>query len=436
MASTASSGKTPAQLLAEQHEAHHATVEETIDAEDIEHPPPFHHTEETKDAAAAPNGTANGMMSTKAAGKQKAKEQTGPLDTQDEEAFPTLGASSKNTAKAPGWGSKGTLNAAASPALSSKAPATARPARSPAPTSGGQLNMPGQHCDSFDIETQDLDKTKSLKTVLDAAKRKYKVNTDVQEINAGKTRRFIAQGMSAVGVRQALMDISKAISVEKTITFQIPTSVTGMIVGKAGANIKKLQTDNGVDIKIEKQGDAGLDGQGTSQVKIKGDAAATRVVRAEIEKVVKANQPKVNLPMREIPPEFYPFLASRHEQDVQRLRDQHNLDIDIPQYNQWAAQPPPRPVARGARPQFVPHGDSYITLAGEQAGALQAKLALEALVQQLEAELMLEELTCEQVLHPYLVGDRGMSPEEFMQRTGCALIVPPGHEETDEVHII
>src|ERR1051325_9986166 len=98
MASTAeaSSKDSPAARLAEQHAAHHVTVEDVVDQDDIEHPPPPHDSATPPPAA---NGT-NGVMSAKAAGKQK--EKPGVLDTQDEEAFPSLGAPTKSAAtKAP-----------------------------------------------------------------------------------------------------------------------------------------------------------------------------------------------------------------------------------------------------------------------------------------------------------------------------------------------
>merc|ERR1712000_126181 len=88
------------------------------------------------------------------------------------------------------------------------------------------------------------------------------------------------------------------------------------------------------------------------------------------------------------------------------------------------------------RPAFVPHGDNHIVVSGEQAAALEARTILEQLAEELQKELLLEELAAEQILHPYIVGDRGMDPLKFLQETGCAVILPPPEHETEDIHII
>lgn len=431
-ASTTDNSKTPAQLLAEQHAGHHVTVEDEVDQDDIDHPPPSHG--ETP-ATTATNG-ANGLMSAKAAGKQKEKPTV--LDTQDEEAFPTLGAATKPSTKAPGWGAKGTFKSPASPALSSGASTPSLRPTGPQPAVGA-VSLPNQSRDYFDIEIGDIDKKKPIEKVLADVKRKYKVTSGVQEINAGKTRRFYAEGPSKQLVRQALMDISKAISVEQRIKIPIPASASPVVIGKGGANIRQMEQEHGVRINIErdpKPPTANPDDPRIDVVEVRGDAAATRIVQAKISEMVKRNQPKVNIPLREIPPEFYPFLASRHAAEMERLQRDRELNIRIPEYSTWQAQAPPRSAGPNARPTFVPHGDSHIILSGEQEAAMEAKAEIEAIVKQLEQQLILEELTIEQALHPHIVGERGMDPVQFLEQTGCALILPPHHEEIDEVHII
>ena len=435
MSSTAEAGKTPAQLMAERdaaHEAHPVTVEDVVDEDDIEHPPPPH----IEGAPEPVTNGSNGMMSAKSAGKQKEKPSV--LDTQDEEAFPTLGAPSKPAAQAPpGWGSKGTLRTPASPALSGSS--TPRPAsRGPLAPTGGAVNLPSQNRDSFDIMKEDLNPNAPLQKVLADAKRKYKVITGMQEISGGRARRIYAEGPQKAQVRQALLDISKAISVEKEQKIEVPASVSAAIIGRGGANISALQQKHGVKINIKRDSrppsndpmDPRID-----VVEVRGDAASVREVTYRIQEMVKQHQPKVNLPIRGIPPEYYPFLAGQHATRVQELQQGNDLNINIPQYHTWQAQPPPRAVSTG-RPQFVPHGDSHIMLSGEQEQAMQAKAAIEELVRELEQQLVLEELTAEQVLHPYIVGERGMDPLEFLEKTGCAVVLPPSHHETDDIHII
>lgn len=431
-APTADSTKSPAQLLAEQHESHHVTIEDVEDEDDIAHPPPHHGQTGTPDN----NGTGtNGVMSAKAAGKQKASEKSGFIDTQDEEAFPTLGAGIKPAAKAPGWGSKGSLKSPDSPALSSGA-TTPKGAASRGPAISG-INMPNKNRDHLDVDFDDINKSVAIKKVLDDAKRKHKVNTSFQEMEVGRKKmlRFTAEGPQRNGVRDALLDISRAVSIEKIFKIEVPPNVSATIIGRGGANIRKLQTDHGVRINIEKDQPSSTGGpeERVDIVEIKGDYAGARSVFNKIASMKKEMQPRVDLPLRGIAPELYPFIASRHAEEIQKLQDENDLSIDIPQYHTWRAQPPPRP---DPRPVFVPHGDSHITLSGEQEAAAQARLLLETMAERIAEELTSEELTCEQVLHPYIVGDRGMNPMEFLEQTGCAIVLPPGHHETDDIHII
>lgn len=424
-ADASTSDKTPAQLMAERDAAHshNVTVEDVIDEDDIQHPPP---SQSKADSAVTTNGT----MSAKAAGKQKEKPSV--LDTQDEEAFPSLGPAPKSTAQAPGWGAKGSLKTSASPALSGSS-TPARPG-----SRGPGLNLPSQNRDHFDIRKEDLNTKAALQKVLTDAKRKYKVNTGIQDIKGGAEVRIWAEGPQDRQVRNALLEISKAISVEKEVKIEVPAAVSSIIIGKSGANINALQQKHGVRINIKrdsKPASSDPEESRTDVVEIKGDAASVREVNYKINELVKQHQPKVNMPLREVPPEFYPFLSGRYGSELQNLRNGGDLEVNIPEYVSWQAQPPPRAVPDG-RPQFVPHGNSHITLSGDREAALQARLAIEQFIRQLEQELTTEELPVEQVLHPYIVGQKGMSPQEFFEQTGCAIIIPPGHHETDDIHII
>lgn len=422
--------KTPAQLMAERDAStstHKVTIEDVVDEEDIEHPPPSHGASTPAVNEPPTNGT-NGIMSEKAAGKQK--EKAGMLYPHDDEAFPALGPAPKATAQAPGWGAKGTLRSPASPALSG----TSTPARPGSRGPAGGINLPSQNRDHFDISTQDMNPNAPLRKVLDDAKRKYKVNTGVQEISGGRERRFFAEGPQKQQVRNALLEISKAISVEKDIKLQIPASASAAIIGRGGANIAALQTQHGVRINIKR------DERGASNdpndpridtVEIKGDAASVREVQYKVTQLVKQNQPKVNMPLRGVPPELYPFLAAQHKSEIDRLQEDSDLDIRIPQYHTWQAQPPPRAGA-----QFVPHGDSHIVLSGDQESAMQAQKAIEELVAQLQRTLEIEEYPSDRVLNPYIIGNRGMDPAEFLRQTGCAIVLPPDHHDSDEIHII
>lgn len=225
---------------------------------------------------------------------------------------------------------------------------------------------------------------------------------------------------------------------EKVSKLEIPSSVTAQIIGKGGANIKKLESKFGVKIHTDKNNrkTAGPDDAGTDIVEIKGHSAQVAQVYDEIANQARQLQPKVDVPVREIPPEFYPFIAGRHAPEIRRLESDHGININIPQYHTWQSQAPAKVERENKPARFQPHGDSHIVISGEQAAAKQARAELERIAEQLQAELLLEELQAQQFMHPFIVGDRGIDPLEFLEKTGCVVVLPPGHQDTEEVHII
>lgn len=444
---TSASTKTPAQLMQEKHdaaEAHRASVEEVEDEDDVQHPPPSHHHEEEVNGT----GAGNGPMSAKAAGKQKASDKPSVLDTQSEEAFPALGPASKPS-RAPGWVASASAKAAptnGSPALGSRPTSSGAPTpsstpgiRTPnlaAPGVHGNVLLPGRFRDSFEIDNADLDKNKSIKRVLDDVKKKYNVIITPKSTKFAKGTEFVAEGPKA-RVTEALMHISKELTVEKQVKLEIPSAVSAQIIGKAGANIKKLESQFNVRVRIERDTRPVVNPEDvkTDVVEIRGHAAQVRQVYEQISNQVKSLQPKVDLPIRGIAPELFPFIAGLHAERLQQLEQERDLRINVPQYHTWEHQPPQR--AEADQPLFfAPHGDSHIVISGEQAAALEARVFLEKLADELQKELLLEELAAEQILHPYIVGDRGMDPLKFMEETGCAVILPPSHHDTEDIHII
>lgn len=450
--------KTPAQLMKEQHEAAEGrrptvTIEDVPDEEDILHPPPPHHNvEEAKDTTT--DGTTNPPLSAKAAGKQKAADPPTVLDTQSDEAFPALGAAVKQTTapsfRAPGWVASATAKAA---------PTNGSPAVGPRPTSSGSgtptltpgagtpvntaagargnVLLPGRYRDSFEIDNADLDKSKPVKRILDDVKKKFNVIVTPKSTNFATRTEFIAEGPKA-RVTEALMYVSKELTLEKQVKLEIPSAVSAQIIGKGGANIKKLENQFNVKIRIDRDARpvSSPEEVRTDVVEIRGNAAQVRQVYEQITNQVKALQPKVDLPVRGIPPEFYPFIAGQHADRLRQLEQDRDLRINVPQYYTWQQQPPPRPTEDNQAPVFVPHENNPIVISGEQAAALEARAFLEQLAEQLQKELLLEEVAAEQILHPYIVGDRGMDPLKFLEETGCVVVLPPPDQETEDIHII
>ena len=240
---------TPAQKLQEKHDAdaaHRVTIEEVIDEEDIEHPPPsMEIVPETPTAQPAAE-----LMSEKVAGKQKVKEEPdaaarngksntqSTIDTQSEELFPALGAGPKSKAPAsaaPAWGAKkpSSVSAAGSTGVNGRSPSNTT-SRVSTPASGvltdtstnasvkpnrglpQKSNVPGKHTDRFEFAPAQLvprgQLKKPIKDVLQSINKKSRATVTMKPGPGGV---LIFEGVGPLeDTRQALKDVAKEIGVK------------------------------------------------------------------------------------------------------------------------------------------------------------------------------------------------------------------------------
>ena len=249
--STASVPQTAAERLREKHEAdaaHRAMVEDAEDEDDIAHPPPSAHA--APEPEAIPTAAeSNAPLSEKAAGKQKARDESPqavagakmngvtPLDTQSEEAFPVLGGGPKAagpTHTTMAWGAKrpsavhsGLNGANGHTSLSSMASS-----RASTPTSGvmtptsitasiphqargipQHMPMPGRHSETIQFAPSQLLARDQLKKPLQETVRAINKRSEANvEMKPGMNGSIIFQGTGPVdATRQALKDLAKEV---------------------------------------------------------------------------------------------------------------------------------------------------------------------------------------------------------------------------------
>ena len=248
--SIASAPQTAAERLREKHEAdaaHRARVEDADDEDDIAHPPPS--AQAAPEPEAIPSAVeSNAPLSEKAAGKQKARDESPqavagakmngviPLDTHSEEAFPVLGSGPKAAGPAPtmAWGAKkpsavhSGLNganghASLSSMASSRASTPTSGVMTPASTNASiphqargipqHMPMPGRHSETIQFAPSQLltrdQLKKPLPETLRAINKRSKANV---EMKPGMNGSIIFQGTGPVdATRQALKDLAKEI---------------------------------------------------------------------------------------------------------------------------------------------------------------------------------------------------------------------------------
>ncbi|XPS73217.1 hypothetical protein M3J09_005368 [Ascochyta lentis] len=431
--SSATEGLTPAQQLMEQHENndHHVTVEDVPDEEDVAHPPP---------AAASNSAATDAPLSDKAAGKQKAEEpapapKKPALNTQSEEAFPALGpVKPRGQAPVPTWGKKPAAVTSNGANGSHGASAPSGPAiRGPAVAS---MNLPGKHTERISFSTAQLTPRQQLKKPVGEIIRDINRRSKARlEQKTGPHGQIIFESTGPVdAVRESLKEIANEVGSKQSVDVPVPASVRAHIIGRQGSKIQEISKRTGARIQVPKA-EAGEDEDTVVNVHIEGNALTAEMARREIDAIVNERTSTVNLRLKDIPAEFYPFLAGPQNVHTDRLAQGKDIDIKIPEYYTWQSQAPPQ-NARNQPGNFVPQADFPIRISGERVAAQQVQAELERRVQQLRQRLAVDQRSIERGRHQFLVGDRGGSLHDFLEETGCSLVLPPNSDDSETVYIV
>ncbi|KAI9709655.1 MAG: hypothetical protein M1812_007633 [Candelaria pacifica] len=484
--SSVADGPSPAEELMKTHaadKAHRTTVEDVVDQEDIAHPPPPSAPETTGPASVAePVSGLSEPTSNKAAGKQKAQDQptvssSGPkatskfFNTQSEESFPALGGGPKPRNLAPvaaAWGARnnasagqpatnGYANGHASAAsmssnMSSRASTPASgmltPSSNPASMAGQPseargfhpqvMSIPGKYTERIQFAPSQLIPRNQLKRpVQDVLKEINRRSKATVEIKPGPGGVICFEGKGPVdAVRQALKEVASQLGSKQTAKVTIPASVRPHVIGRQGAVITAISQRTGARIQVPRPDESEVsmeddDESTTVEVVIEGDAVAAEMARREIEAIVNDRTSTVSMRLKDVPAEFYPFIAGAHNSRIGTLEEGKDLRISVPHYHTWTNQPPPQAPSDHQLPRFTAQTGNYIRIAGDRLAAQEARAEIERQVNVLRQQITLSQIPINRGQHQFIVGDRGVSLHDFLNETGCAVILPPLDDDTE-----
>ncbi|KAL8759535.1 MAG: hypothetical protein Q9184_003581 [Pyrenodesmia sp. 2 TL-2023] len=473
----------PAQRLQEKHAAsvpRRPIVEDVADEEDLIHPPP------SSLATPRPSSTsteyAPPTMSEKAAGKQKAKEEpeeplrptatTPPavsLDTKSEDAFPALGGAPKPKYAAPvptAWGARKPLAEAKAvpngingqgPMLSSASSRASTPASGKftptsinpsvasqprGPSTPQHMPIPGRHSERIQFAPSQLLPRNQLKKPLQDVLRSINKGSKAKvEMKPGPNGTLIFEGTGPVdAARQALRDVAKEVGSKQSVKIPIPLSVRPHIIGRQGAVVQAITKRTGARVQVPRADEITVpeyedDDNQTIDVTIEGDAVAAEMARREIESIVNERTSTVNMRLKDIPEEYYPFIAGPRNAHIRALENGRNLNVHVPQYHTWSHQPPPQAPAAGMMPEFEPNRGSHIKISGDRDAAQQAREEIQRHVEELRRQITLSQLAINRGQHQFIIGDKGTSLDDLLEETGCSIILPPGTDDTEMLTI-
>ncbi|PPJ53713.1 hypothetical protein CBER1_00822 [Cercospora berteroae] len=456
--STAQDGMSAAERLMH---AHKVTIEDAADEDLPSTASTAAATPATGASSASHDGTVSSGNGGKSAGKQPVREapaantsRAPTLDTQSEELFPSLGAPKGPSAGTSMWSNK--------PAAVGKANGTSNgtgygraanvPVRTMNATPGivnagagrgpAQVNLPGRNSEQVLIPTHLMTPRAQLKKpVADILRDINKRSKATVEMKSGPGGNYIIEGTGPTdAVRLALKEVASQLCSKQTAKVPVPMSVRGRIVGKQGATIQAISKKTGARINISKQEAAEIleddDMDATIDVTIEGDPFAVQMAKEDIERIVNEHTSSGTSRLKNIPPEYYPFLAAPHNQRLHGLREGRDLKINIPQYHTWSNQFPPT-LPDGRQPAtFKAQSNLPIQLAGDRQAVAEAKAEIERQVQELERQLTLEHVPVERGRHQFIVGEKGKALHDFLQETGCSVILPPDGDDSEVLAVI
>lgn len=163
---------------------------------------------------------------------------------------------------------------------------------------------------------------------------------------------------------------------------------------------------------------------------IEGDAVAAEMARREIEAIGKERASSMNLRLRSIPPEFFPFIAGAHNANLREIEERTKTQIHVPRYDTWQSQPPPQEAIPG-QVKFVPVPEKQILISGDRTAAQEARSELERVASELQRQLTLRQLAINRGQHQFILGDGPDALHEFIADTGCAIVLPPASDESE-----
>ncbi|KAJ6256154.1 Vigilin [Drechslerella dactyloides] len=412
------------------HNAHAATVEDVVDEEDLLHP-------------GSRSGIATGQATpvidgplTSPSPAPTAAAKKPVFDIHSAELFPELGAPGPGKGKGKGtgpaapptWGAKNGGASGASIVGSSSVPAAQQVPKTTLPLMSQEVT-----------ETMNIDKADQIprdqlkKPLADALRSIMKeTGTRIQASSSSTGMLTLITKGKADAVQRAKALLRREVCRKTQSKMSIPVSTRKHIIGLKGATIQGITQRTGCRVQIpqveetETVDDPFAEEEPMVEITLEGDHDGILLAKQEINQIVgqKTSHVNIKLPFAQFPGQFFPFLAGPHNAHVTEMEEGKDLKIRIPMYHtsetsKEFSEPP------------VP-----IMLSGEKNAVHEARAKLEKHAAQLRDEFQSISINIPKPQHRFLIGDRGKAIGEILLESGCSVVLPPAHIQTNSVLVI
>ncbi|CUA66866.1 Vigilin 1 [Rhizoctonia solani] len=330
---------------------------------------------------------------------RRATKKNGPLNTEDEDAFPSLASA-----------------APAKPAVASAWSAAVR-IRQAAPRVVAPVFSDSFTLENIDLSTAGKDgKPTTLNEVLKRVMLQHKnvkLEASTQRKDGRAKTSFVIKADSEAEVEAAKRKLTAALSPVVTRVVQSPVSAIGSIVGQKGANLNQLRAKYEVRVDIPRK-DTGLappvgssgavsptpadeDEEPIQPISVTGPLSSVVAAIAEIKAVISTKTANITQRVRDVPIKIFPFIEGRRSDYEEAVSNESSISVNS------------APESR------------EITVSGDRQGVVKTVEQIKKDIEELENSITSISIPVKKPKHRLLVGDFA---QELMTAAKCAIELP------------
>ncbi|KAK4054370.1 hypothetical protein OIO90_003603 [Microbotryomycetes sp. JL221] len=403
--------------------------------------------------------------------KQHQQEPRKALNVEDEDMFPSLGASTQGSKVGGGlWGAPGSNAAQRLRSSNNTGSADSRP-DTPSSDQAAYVPRSTVATDSFQLPTSEIhiqapavgsngaarnrntfsnDRQTEPTTLSEVLKLLMKRNPNVT-VEASTSRQlttFIikSKGNSANGeaeVAKVKRDLVARLAKKVTTTVEVPAALRGIIVGAKGRMLKSIQDSTGANVQLPAREDTPEEGAAAAaqdssdlqdgpriSINISGDSTAVASARQKIQAIVSERISKVQTKLDSIPKEFWPLLSGAKNSRINTLLEENDAVDVVTVFVPRAYEK--RGVSASGEEDDDKQADKAVTVSGEREAVARVVHAIEHEVSELKRTTKTASIGVNKRQHRFLIGSNA---EEILEMTGCSVEVPMISDPSENVTI-
>ncbi|XP_047399971.1 vigilin isoform X1 [Sciurus carolinensis] len=206
-------------------------------------------------------------------------------------------------------------------------------------------------------------------------------------------------------VMKARKDIVARLQTQASATVAIPKEHHRFVIGKNGEKLQDLELKTATKIQIPRPDDP------SNQIKITGTKEGIEKARHEV-LLISAEQDKRAVERLEVEKAFHPFIAGPYNRLVGEIMQETGTRINIP----------PPSVNR-----------TEIVFTGEKEQLAQAVARIKKIYEEKKKKTTTIAVEVKKSQHKYVIGPKGNSLQEILERTGVSVEIPPSDSASETV---